>query len=96
MAVLETAAGEMLPKTETFAVWGLQYVFTAKAGADFGVLADGTGVSGVLGTNVWFMVLGRLRGNITKTQNPCCVGIAICFYRQGWADFMFFSRWHRY
>jgi hypothetical protein len=86
----------MLPKTETFAVWGLQYVFTAKAGADFGVLADGTGVSGVLGTNVWFMVLGRLRGNITKTQNPCCVGIAICFYRQGWADFMFFSRWHRY
>jgi hypothetical protein len=26
---------------------------------------------------LWFW--GWLRGNITKTQNPCCAGITICF-----------------
>ena len=26
-----------------------------------------------------------------KTQNPCCADIAICFYRQDWADFRFLA-----
>ena len=62
LAVLGDGCGGILLKHKTIVTRSLQYVFTAKAGADFGVLADGTGVSGVLGTNVWFMVLGMAAG----------------------------------
>ncbi|OBQ30118.1 MAG: hypothetical protein AN483_06955 [Aphanizomenon flos-aquae MDT14a] len=42
------------------------------------------------------MVGLRLGGNgcggiLPKTRNPCCAGIAICFYRQDWADFRFLA-----
>jgi hypothetical protein len=37
-----------LPKTETLATWGLQYVFATKVRADFGLLAGGMGVNEVL------------------------------------------------
>jgi len=40
---------------------------------DFGDIGPGWERMSVL------LVWGRLRGNIAKTQNPCCADIAICF-----------------
>ncbi|OBQ30119.1 MAG: hypothetical protein AN483_06960 [Aphanizomenon flos-aquae MDT14a] len=73
----------------------MQYVFTDKARADFGFLAGGTGVSGVLVQMFGSWILGTAAGEYCQKHETLAVrGLQYVFCRQGWTDFRFLSRWH--